>query len=137
MANGARKLDAWMWSEACQLMEQAERLHQQFFRLGEPAGAHLAWEPPVDIFEDEDEMLVVVALPGVPEERIEVAVDEGALVIRAARQIPSAGSRCTVRRLEIPHGYFERRIQLPRLRLRLHARELINGCLVLNLHKTA
>ena len=130
-----RKLDAWMWGEACQLLEQAERLHQQFFRLGEPGGAHLTWEPPVDIFEDEDEILIVVALPGVPEERIEVSVDSGTLVIRAGRQIPLAGSRCTVHRLEIPHGFFERRIELPHLPLRLRAREVVNGCLVLNFHK--
>ena len=131
----SRKLDAWMWGEACQLLEQAERLHQQFFQLGEPGGAQLAWEPPVDIFEDEDEILIVVALPGVPEECIEVSVDSDTLVIRAGRQIPLAGSRCTVHRLEIPHGFFERRIQLPELRLRLRARELVNGCLVLNFHK--
>ena len=131
----SRKLDAWMWGEACQLLEQAERLHQQFFRLGEPSAAHVAWEPPVDIFEDEDEILIVVALPGVPDEDIEVSVDAGTLVIRAERRIPLAGSRCTVHRLEIPHGYFERRVQLPQLPLRLRGRELVNGCLVLNLQK--
>ena len=130
------KLDAWMWGEACQLLERAERLHQQFFRLGERGDAHLAWEPPVDVFEGKDEILIVVALPGVPEERIDVTVDKGALVVRGERRIPLTGNCCTVHRLEIPHGSFERRIRLPRVRLRLRARELINGCLVLNLHKT-
>jgi HSP20 family molecular chaperone IbpA len=124
-----------MWGEACQLLEQAERLHQQFFRLGERGRARLTWEPPVDIFEDDDEILIVVALPGVPDERIEVSIEAGALVVRAGRQMPLAGNRCTVHRLEIPHGCFERRLQLPPVRLRLHARQLVNGCLVLNLLK--
>ena len=132
-----RKLDAWMWGEACQLLEQAARLRQQFFRLSEPRGAQLAWEPPADIFEDDETILIVVALPGVLQERVEVAVDDGTLIVRAERRIPAAGGRCKVHRLEIPHGYFERRIELPRVRLKLRGREMINGCLVLNLHKTA
>jgi HSP20 family molecular chaperone IbpA len=132
----SRDLNAWMWSEACELLEQAERLHQQFFRLGDRAGKHPVWEPPVDVFESEEEFLIVVALPGVPEHRIEVAVDAGVLVIRAARDVPFGGGSVTLRRLEIPHGYFERRIQLPQVPLRLRTREVANGCLVLSLRKS-
>jgi HSP20 family molecular chaperone IbpA len=132
----SRDLNAWMWSEACELLEQAERLHQQFFRLGDRAGRHPVWEPPVDVFESEEEFLIVVALPGVPEHRIEVSVDAGMLVIRAARDVPFGGGSVTLRRLEIPHGYFERRIQLPQMPLRLHAQEVANGCLVLSLRKS-
>jgi HSP20 family molecular chaperone IbpA len=124
-----------MWSEACQLLEQAERLHQQFFRLADRADRHPVWEPPVDIFENEQEVLIVVALPGVPEHRIEVSVDAGMLVIRAARDIPF-GDSVTLRRLEIPHGYFERRIQLPERPVVVHGREMLNGCLVLSLRKS-
>ena len=55
----------WMWGEAVDLLEQAERLQRQFFRLA--GGAEQArWEPPVDVFADGDEILVEVALPGVP-----------------------------------------------------------------------
>ena len=31
-----------------------------------------AWEPPVDVFEDEREVVIVVAMPGVPAERVQV-----------------------------------------------------------------
>ena len=40
---------AWMWAEACQMLEQAERMHRQFFRLGSPRGARTVWEPPVAV----------------------------------------------------------------------------------------
>ena len=132
----SRDLNAWMWSEACQLLEQAERLHQQFFRVADHGGNAAVWEPPVDIFESDEEILIVVALPGVPEKRTEVTVDGNTLVVRATREIPFASSRVALRRLEIPHGCFERRIQLPERPVRMQAREMVNGCLVLNLRKS-
>ena len=131
----SRDLNAWMWGEACQLLEQAERLHQQFFRLTDRGEQQPVWEPPVDIFENEEEVLILVALPGVPESRIDVSMDAGVLVIRAARELPF-GSGAALRRLEIPYGYFERRIQLPERPVRMRGREMVNGCLVLSLRKS-
>ena len=96
----------------------------------------MTWEPPVDVFEDEREVVVLVALPGVPAHRIEVTTESGELVVRAERGLPFAGSRCEVRRLEIPYGYFERRIRLPEARLETGTRELLDGCLILRLRKT-
>src|SRR5687767_13326770 len=100
----SRDLNTWMWSEACHMLEQAERLHQQFFRVGDRAARNPVWEPPVDVFENDEEFLIVVALPGVPEDRIDVSVEAGLLVVRAARELPFRGRGVTLRRLEIPHG---------------------------------
>jgi HSP20 family molecular chaperone IbpA len=124
-----------MWAEACQMLEQAERMHRQFFRLGTPAGARAAWEPPVDVFEDEDKIMIVVALPGAEPERVEVIMEARSLVIRAERRLPAEDQSMAIRRLEIPHGYFERRIALPSGQLAPGHREWLNGCLVLYLHK--
>jgi HSP20 family molecular chaperone IbpA len=126
----------WMWAEACELMEQAERMHRQFFRLASSPRAQAAWEPPADVFEDEREIVIVVALPGVAAERVEIASEPGALVVRAERAPVFARSRHTVRQLEIPYGHFERRIALPDEHLELVQREFTHGCLVLRLHKT-
>jgi hypothetical protein len=41
-----------------------------------------------------------------------------------------------VRQLEIPYGYFERRVPLPEAQLDSGTRELIDGCLILRLRKT-
>ncbi len=125
----------WMWAQACDLIEQADRMHRRFFRLASSAATQAVWEPPVDVFEDEREVVVVIALPGVLAERVEISTEPGALLVRAERSIPFAGLRLAVRRLEIPYGHFERRIPLPAGRLTAGTPELIHGCLVLRLRK--
>ena len=74
--------DGWMWSQACELIAEAERLHRQFFRLAAVDNAAAAWEPPIDVFEDEREMVVVVAMPGVAPDRVQVIHEGDALIVR-------------------------------------------------------
>ena len=131
----SRNPTSWMWAQACDLMDQAERMHRQFFRLAASGQTQAVWEPPVDVFEDEREIIVVIALPGVPAERVEIEVDAGTLVVRAERRIEFAGSGRAVRRLEIPYGYFERRIQLRQAGLVAGTRRFVDGCLILKLRK--
>lgn len=117
------------------MLEQAERMHRQFFRVGAPRGARTAWEPPVNVFEDEESYIVMVALPGVSPECVEVLLDSSSIVVRASCDVPFGARAREVRRLEIPYGYFERRIQLPAMAFEVVQRELRNGCLILNLRK--
>ena len=123
----------WMWAQACDLLDEAERLHRRFFRLGGAAPA--AWEPPVDVFEDDRELIVVAAMPGVTADRVQVLHEQGMLVIRGERPLPFAGRRVAIRQLEIPYGAFERRIPLPAGRVEAGAPELAHGCLLLRLRK--
>ena len=118
-----------MFAEACALLKQAEQLHRQFF---EPSlGAQTArWEPPVDVFETEGEVVIIAALPGVPPETAHAEIEGQTLIITGTRPLPSVGRRAHIVRLEIPYGRFERRISLSG-RLKLAARELQNGCLTL------
>jgi len=122
-----------MWRQAIELLEQAERMHRQFFRLSASGQTSPVWEPPVDVFEDADGMVIVVALPGVTADRVEVSYEPGVLVVRAERPLPFSGTRRAVRHLEIPYGYFERRIPLAEARLDRATRELADGCLILRL----
>jgi HSP20 family molecular chaperone IbpA len=126
---------AWMWTEACHLIEQAERLHRQFFRLGSPRGARTAWEPPVNVFEDDEHYVIIVALPGVAADCVEVLADSSSIIVRASCDVPFSPTARAIRRLEIPYGYFERRIQLPAMPFEVVQREMVNGCLILNLRK--
>jgi hypothetical protein len=49
----------WMWSEACEMLARAERLHRELFR---PGSARVpAWEPP-SMLETEREVIALVAL---------------------------------------------------------------------------
>jgi HSP20 family molecular chaperone IbpA len=132
-----RKPDStdWMWAHAIDLIEQAGHMHRQFFRLSS-AQAQTIWEPPVDMFEDDLEVVIVVAMPGVVAEHIEVTSAPGELVVRAERPLPFTAGRRAVRQLEIPYGRFERRIPLPDGRFEAVSHELSHGCLILRLRKT-
>ncbi len=124
-----------MWAQACDWLNEAEHLHRQFFRLAASAQTKVAWEPPVDIVENESEVCIVVALPGVSKERLEVITESDALLVRAIRRISFFGSGAVVRRIEIPYGVFERRIPLPLSDLEGVRSELQDGCLTLRLRK--
>ena len=125
----------WMWAQACELMDEAARLHRQFFRPNSSAQAFAVWEPPIDVFEDEREIIVLVAMPGVAAERIEVTHEPLQIIVRGVRPQPLRESGHLVRRLEIPYGAFERRIPLPPGRFEVSSSELVQGCLVLTLKK--
>jgi len=123
-----------MWARAVDFIDQAGRMQRQFFRLGSSA-AEAPWQPPADVFEDERQVIVVVALPGVAAGDIALAAEPGALVVRARRALPFAGARMRLRQLEIPYGGFERRVELPQAPLALASHELTHGCLVVRLDR--
>ena len=101
-----------MWGEALSLLEQADRLHRQFFRVAGAESAH-AWEPPVDVVESEALLTVHVALPGVAPDSITILVEPGGVVVSALRAFPCRETGAHIHRIEIPYGRFERRIVLP------------------------
>jgi len=125
----------WMWTQAVELMDEAARLHRQFFRPNSSAQAFTVWEPPIDVFEDEREILVLVAMPGVAADRVEVMYEPHQIIVRGVRPQPLRESGYLVRRLEIPYGAFERRIPLPAGRFEVSRSELVQGCLVVTLTK--
>jgi HSP20 family protein len=130
----ARDMQVWMWSEACEMLARAERLHRQQFGL-RPSRRAPAWEPPADVLETAREVLVIVALPGVATEAVEVAIDDGALTIVGVRVAPAALRDAVIHRLELPQGRFERRLELPPGRYRNVTRRAVDGCLVISLEK--
>lgn len=121
----------WMWSEACDQLARAERLHRQFFQPRHSG----AWEPPVDIIETEREVLIFVALPGVSLDKAEAVIDGADLVIAGTRVLPPELRTATIHRLELPQGRFERRVRLPSGRYRDVRRSAADGCLVVTLGK--
>ncbi len=126
----SKDLRTWMWGEAVSLMEQADRLQRQFFRMA-PSSHAYAWEPPADITESEQGYCVQVALPGVTADAVSVEVEPDGLLISAVRPFPECGSGDRIHRVEIPYGRFRRRIALPVQTLQLKERSLRDGVLKL------
>jgi HSP20 family protein len=127
-----------MWGEALSLLEQADRLHRQFFRVAD-AESGSSWEPPVDVIESERELEVHVALPGVSPGSITILLEPGGVVVSALRAFPCRESGASIHRIEIPYGRFERRIALPLgdpyIPLELAAKQLVDGVLVLTFRR--
>ena len=129
----ARDAQIWMWSEAVEMLARAERLHRQMFQ---PSSLRApAWEPPADVLETEREVLVIVSLPGVNIDAVEVTIEDGALALGGVRTLPAALRHAVIHRLELPQGRFERRLPLPAGRYRDVTRRAVDGCLVITLEK--
>lgn len=124
-----------MWLEACELLQRAERLQRQFFQPGPVRDQRPVWEPPIDVYETERDVWVLVALPGVEPQRLEVVFDDGVLVVAGERVLPAELRQAAIYRLEIPFGRFERRVRLPSGLYEIGRRDLSGGCLTLCLHK--
>ena len=122
-----------MWLQALELVDQAERLQRRFLRYLGPAGDAVSWEPPVDIQETPEGLVLVFALPGVTESDIEVHLEGGALTVSAIRRLALAHPEAVIRRLEIPHGRFVRQIELSGPALKLASSRYLNGCLEVRL----
>ena len=105
----------WMWSEACEMLARAERMHRDLFRPGGPRGRgsrpgslrSIFWRPTRQV-------LVLVALPGVDPEKVEAVIEDSELVIGGTRAYPAALRTAIIHRLELPQGRFHRRLRLPR-----------------------
>ena len=125
-----RQLDALMWAQACAAIERADRLRRQFFHQATPH-----WEAPVDVFETDQALIILIALPGVELETIAVTLSAGVLTVKGERLLPRELDNARIVRMEIPYGHFERRIELPPVPFELSGRHLANGCLMLRLQK--
>ncbi len=124
----------WMLSEAIEALARAERLHRQMFQPPS-ATRRPAWEPPVDVLETEQEVLTLIALPGVAPDQVEAVIEDGALVVSGRRVLPPQLRTAVIHRLELPQGQFERRIPLPPGRYDAVRRAAGDGCLIISLRK--
>jgi HSP20 family protein len=120
-----------MWAEACALLDEAERKHRQFFDLLTVPASRPVWEPPIDVFADDREVRVVVALPGARAEEVNVQITPTGLMVDTNVAPGAAGMN--VVRMEIPYGRMRRRVDLPPGRYGLVERRLDHGCLYLRL----
>jgi HSP20 family protein len=128
----------WMWSEALNMLARAEPLQRQLFKPGPRAPADaVCWEPPADMFETAQELIVVVALPGVDPAAARITIENGMLEVFAQRSLPRELAGAVVHRLELPQGCFRRQLRLPPGSYGDVRSSMANGCLSVTLRKTS
>ncbi len=82
-------------------------------RTPSPKGGENVWYPGVDVYEIEMGIIVVVELPGVKKENLDITLEDDYLVIKGTRYEPVYYFlKCHHR--EILYGKFKRSIRLPR-----------------------
>jgi HSP20 family protein len=72
-----------------------------------------AWVPTLDAWETEDEIVYALDLPGIPEEKISVELEDGALTITAERERVEETKQDAFRRYERRFGTFSRTVGVP------------------------
>jgi HSP20 family protein len=72
-----------------------------------------SWVPTVDVWETDNEIVYAFDLPGIPEDKISVELDEGALTITAEREREQKVEDGRFYRFERRFGTFTRTIGLP------------------------
>lgn len=71
------------------------------------------WSPAVDLYENEDELIVFLDAAGVDPKEIKILADARNLTITGKRDCPISGI-ISVHQLEIEYGRFECRLRLPK-----------------------
>ena len=76
-------------------------------------GGTRSWVPSVDVWETDNEVVYAFDLPGIPEDRISVEVEDGTLTVTGERERTEKTEGDRFYRYERRFGSFERAIGLP------------------------
>ncbi len=96
--------------ELASLQNEMSRLLNAFEGNGR---TNQTWVPALDVWETENELVYAFDLPGIPEDKISVELDEGALTITGERERTQEVSDERFYRFERRFGSFTRSIGLP------------------------
>ena len=93
--------------------KELEELQERLFRaFGAPQQGPRVYAPPVDVWEDEEGLHLLVYLPGVEPEKVEVVAEEGVLSVKAERPFERK-ENAAYHRLEGTYGTFVRSFNVP------------------------
>lgn len=80
--------------------------------FNEPAGIR-PWTPPVDIVENENELVLTADVPGVKMDDIDIKLEDGTLTISGNREFVCEKKEGGYHRMERAYGKFQRAFSLP------------------------
>ncbi len=98
--------------EMAALQNEMARLMGNVFEGGN-GRTNQAWAPAVDVWETENELVYAFDLPGIPEDKISVELDDNALTVTAEREREQEVTEERFYRYERRFGTFSRTIGLP------------------------
>jgi HSP20 family protein len=72
-----------------------------------------AWLPALDVWETDDELVLALDLPGVPEDKVSIEVEDSVLTVSGEREHVAENSGDRFFRFERRFGQFSRSVTLP------------------------
>ena len=83
-------------------------------RHGEPdeSVVQSAWTPSADVREEDDGIAILVELPGIAKDEIDIALDSGVLTVSGERKLEKSEDRKGYHRVERAYGSFTRSFAL-------------------------
>lgn len=94
-----------------------ERMGRAYERVlgtpGAPGFCSPYMEPPTDVYETNDEVIVLIEIAGAVAETLEIEVDGSSLVFRGERRPLKGRPKRVYSQMEISHGVFQRELSLP------------------------
>jgi HSP20 family protein len=95
----------------------SQLLNQPFFRGFAPAGEQSLtaanFMPPVNIFEDEQNITIEAEVPGVQEKDLDISMENNVLTISGERKLENEEKKENFHRIERSYGRFTRSFTLP------------------------
>src|ERR1700740_656544 len=95
------------------LQDRLNRIFQEYAPRGDPELTAGNFVPPVDIYEDEQNVTLKVELPGVDPKDVDVKVENNTLTIRGERKFEKEEREENFHRVERRYGSFVRSFTLP------------------------
>ncbi len=98
-----------------QMRGQIHRLMGEFFKDAKPLGyqSDQCFHPPMDIYETEKDLVVVMEIAGMRTEDIHVLFEKDLLSITGKRTEASPAPKTRLHQMEIDYGDFERTLRIP------------------------
>ena len=106
------------WESLRELSAMQDRMNRVFRASHSPEGPEDALTtttlaPPVDIYEDEHNIILKIEVPGIDEKDIDVSIQNNTLIVRGERKIEKEEKEENFRRVERQYGGFTRSFTLP------------------------
>ncbi|MBE3126632.1 MAG: Hsp20/alpha crystallin family protein [Acidobacteria bacterium] len=106
------------WDPTRDIVALRDRMNRLFEDMSGPKSEEKnimagAWAPSVDIYENENEVVLAAEIPGVDEKDVEIKVEDNTLTLRGERRFEKETKEENYHRIERSYGSFFRSFALP------------------------
>jgi HSP20 family protein len=95
------------------LQDRMNRLFRDNYGEGQEALSTSTFAPPVDVYEDEHNVILKIEVPGIDEKDIDVRIENNLLTVHGERKFEKEEKEENFRRVERQYGSFTRSFTLP------------------------